>query len=175
MYDRKCDPRPFLCAGILLGILASRILTPARSPQSLPQINNISVPSQQENPAEQPASAGGAVQLGAPLFRYSGAFKSDINGQVFASWYPSPGAKSYQIQVFDQSSQEVKKFVVRRGLASIQGLKVNPRDKFTPYTMIVTPLGENGETGTPSEPKAIEMLPLRNLAPPSIKSITTEQ
>jgi hypothetical protein len=112
--------------------------------------------------------------LEAPTFKHAGALRSDVNGQVYVAWTSSEGAMAYEVNVFDRNGANVKTLTIKRNITSIKGLYVNPREKMTPYKLQVTPIGENDVRGTPSEFKDVAMLPLRNLAPPEIKSITAE-
>ncbi len=113
--------------------------------------------------------------LQAPGFTHKGAFQNDINGGVYAVWTKSKGAMSYEVKIFDAQEKEVKSFVSESNRTVIKDLYINPKLKATKYKMQVVPLGENGERGEPSNFKEIAMLPMRNLAPPTIKSITTEE
>ncbi len=112
--------------------------------------------------------------LGAPEFVDPGVLKSQVQGWIHVRWKPVNGAKSYNVRVWNQAGIEVKNFETFRTFSFLKQLEVDPRLKETPYSVVVTPIGEDKTKGKDSPKKMAAMLPLRNLEPPTIKSIQTE-
>lgn len=112
--------------------------------------------------------------LGAPKFKDAGVRRSTVNGWIHVRWHEVKGAKSYNVRVWNEAGVEVKNYDTIRSFAFLKKLEVDPRLKETPYTVVVTPIGEGGVRGKDSDKKRIAMTPLRNLEPPTIKSIQTE-
>lgn len=112
--------------------------------------------------------------LGRPQFIDPGVLKSSVQGWIHVRWRQVTGAKAYNVRVWNQAGVEVKNFMTYRTFSFLKNLEVDPRLKETPYSIIVTPLGENEAKGKASEKKLAAMQPLRNLEPPTIKSIQTQ-
>lgn len=112
--------------------------------------------------------------LGSPKFKDAGVRRSTVNGWIHVRWHEVKGAKSYNVRVWNEAGVEVKNYDTVRTFAFLKKLEVDPRLKETPYSVIVTPIGEGGVRGKDSAKKMIAMTPLRNLEPPTIKSIQTE-
>lgn len=112
--------------------------------------------------------------LGAPVFREAGTIQSSVDGLILVRWSEVNGAKAYNVRVWNEEGKELKNFQAPRTFTFLKNLAVDPKQKETPYYVTVTPLGESGLRGKDSEKKMVAMLPLRNLQPPTIKSIQTE-
>lgn len=112
--------------------------------------------------------------LGSPEFLDAGVLKSQVQGWIHVRWKAVNGAKSYNVRVWDKAGVEVKNFQTHRTFSFLKNLDVDPRLKETPYSVVVTPIGDGEVQGKPSQKKMAAMLPLRNLEPPTIKSIQTE-
>jgi hypothetical protein len=114
--------------------------------------------------------------LGAPVFKHPGVITSSKDGLILVRWDDVKGAHKYHVRVWDEAGKEVKNFDTSRTFTFLKNLPVDPKQKETPYWVMVTSLGEHDTIrGKDSERKQIAMLPLRNLDPPTIKSIHTEQ
>ncbi len=112
--------------------------------------------------------------LGAPRFREAGTIQSSVDGLILVRWNDVKGAKAYNVRVWNEEGQEIKNFQAPRTFTFLKNLAVDPKQKETPYFVVVTPLGDENIRGKDSEKKMVAMLPLRNLEPPTIKSIQTE-
>jgi hypothetical protein len=113
--------------------------------------------------------------LGAPIFRHPGVITSSKDGLILVRWNDVKGASDYMVRVWDSSGKEVKSFETNRSFTFLKNLQVDPKQKETPYWVVVTPRGGTPPVhGKESERKQVAMLPLRNLDPPTIKSIQTE-
>jgi hypothetical protein len=176
-----------LCLGLVMGSwftpssTSSSSTAPESSPGIISSITNMVSPSSPSEAVKaepcvlDPAAANKPVFLGAPKWRHTGAFSSDRNGKVYVTWKESEGAEKYEVKVFDAKGTPIKTFVSERNVAHLEGLAVDPKAPRTLYQVQVTPIGEGAKRGIASEKKDVSMLPMRNLAPPSIKSITTEE
>lgn len=114
--------------------------------------------------------------LGSPVFRDPGTITSSVDGMILVRWNTVPGAKSYNVRVWNEEGRELKNFLAPKTFTYLKNLPVDPRQKETPYYVVVTPIGDTpDQRGKDSERKQLAMLPLRNLEPPTIKSIQTEK
>lgn len=114
--------------------------------------------------------------LGQPVFREAGTIQSSVDGMILVRWRDVNGAKSYNVRVWNEEGKELKNFNAPKTFTYLKNLPVDPKQKETPYFVVVTPLGDTPDMrGKDSERKMLAMLPLRNLEPPTIKSIQTEQ
>lgn len=160
-------------AGIACGFLLS--LTFINKNNRVTQSAAVSVTERQPD-SVLPAIAEPAKDfLPAPVFKIQGKLSSDVNGQVYLRYTESTGADQYEIKVADPEGNVAKTFTSKRTVFMVKGLYVDPKNKSTPYKVQVIPIGAGGERGTASEWREVAMLPMRNLAPPTIKSITTEE
>ncbi len=141
------------------------------------QTSQTSISSNAEDACRNPAAITAEPQeevLGAPVFKDGGILRSTVNGWIHVRWKEVKGAKEYNVRVWNEAGVEVKNFDTIRSFSFLKKLEVDPRLKETPYTIVVTPIGEGKVRGKESEKKMAVMTPLRNLEPPTIKSIQTE-
>jgi hypothetical protein len=113
--------------------------------------------------------------LTAPEFKETGTIHSSKDGLILVRWSESPGAQGYNVRVWDSGGSEIKNFKAPKTFTFLKNLPVNPKQKETPYFVVVTPIGDGEARGQDSEKKKVAMLPLRNIDAPTIKSIVTEQ
>lgn len=108
-----------------------------------------------------------------PEFKDPGVLKSNVDGRVYVRWTKVEAATRYEITVHDASGIEIQKFRTVNTATMIKDLVSDPKLKETQYVIRVRALLAGDAPGKVSEPKTVAMLPLKNLTPPSIKSITT--
>lgn len=159
-----------LLIGIEIGILFSSYRHAQTSQTSISSTNA-------EDACRNPAAVTVEPQeeiLGAPVFKDSGTLRSTVNGWIHVRWKEVKGAKEYNVRVWNGAGVEVKNFDTLRSFSFLKKLEVDLRLKETPYTIVVTPIGEGKVRGKESPKKMAVMTPLRNLEPPTIKSIHTE-
>ena len=156
---------------LFIGVAIGALLPISRGGSPTPLAGSAPATADCASVAIEPA----AEILGAPTFRQKGTIASSVDGLILVRWSDVRGAKSYNVQVWDETGKQIKSFEASKTFTYLKGLPVDPTQKQTPYYVVVTPIGGTPSMrGKVSEKKMVAMLPLRNLAPPTIKSIQTE-
>jgi len=160
---------------IYIGVLVAGVLIGVLLPFGPTKVVNNANPFPAADCSSMAAEPTNEV-LGSPRFREAGTIQSSADGLILVRWSDVKGAKSYNVRVWNEEGKEIKNFQAPRSFTFLKNLPVDPRQKETPYTVVVTPIGDTPEMrGKDSERKLVAMLPLRQLDPPTIKSIQTEQ
>lgn len=150
-----------LAVGVVIGLAFKKTQTPAaRAAECETSASLVTDPA--------------AARLGAPIFKEPGTIYSSKDGLILVRWNDVNGATTYQVRVWDEQGAQLKNFTTKRSFTFLKNLPVDPATKETPYWVMVTPLDDQQTRGQDSERKEVAMLPLRNLDPPTIKSIQTE-
>lgn len=148
------------------------------APEIKPEFQNLMAeiqPPAQEPQAKTKIPDLKKEMLRAPKFISTSTGENEDHATIEATWTKIKGAQRYQIKVFDEQNQEVKSYVTQGNKTIIRDLVVSPTQMSTKYKLQVTPIGKRGQMGPASPVKEVAMSPLRNIPPPSVKSVTTEE
>lgn len=135
--------------------------------------NSLSVPAAPPLETQTTQAASVDTRLPAPQFVKSGTIRSLRSGGVAVQWGQVPGAKEYQVTVFKNDGGMDRQFRLFGNKSLLKNLPINLKQRETFYKVQIEAVDETGNLGRPSELKDIAVIPMRILAPPSIKSITT--